>query len=39
MVLDMTSVRKAKADLKHTGGLSDAEIAEEAEWVEGLRVI
>ena len=30
MVLDTTIVRKAKADLNRTGGLSDAEIAEEA---------
>ena len=39
MALDMTSGRMAKAELKRTGGLSDAEIAIEAEWVAGLKVI
>ena len=39
MALDMTSGRMAKAELKRTGGLSDEEIAKEAEWVSGLRVI
>ncbi len=39
MALDMTSGRMAKAELKRTGGLSEAEIAIEAEWVKGLRVI
>jgi len=39
MALDMTSGRMAKAELKRTGGLSDEEIAKEAEWVAGLRVI
>ena len=39
MALDMTSGRMAKAELKRTGGLSDAEIATEAEWVAGLKVI
>jgi len=37
--VDMTSGRMAKAELKRTGGLSDEEIAEEATWVAGLRVI
>jgi len=37
--VDMTSGRMAKAELKRTGGLSDEEIAEEAAWVAGLRVI
>ncbi len=39
MALDMTSGRMAKAELKRTGGLSEEEIAKEAEWVKGLRVI
>ena len=39
MALDMTSGRMAKAELKRTGGLTDEEIAKEAEWVAGLRVI
>ncbi len=37
--VDMTSGRMAKAELKRAGGLSDEEIAEEATWVAGLRVI
>jgi len=37
--VDMTSGRMAKAELKRTGGLSDEEIAKEAAWVAGLRVI
>jgi len=37
--VDMTSGRMAKAELKRTGGLSDEEIAKEATWVAGLRVI
>ncbi len=39
MALDMTSGRMAKAELKRTGGLSEEEIAKEAEWVAGLKVI
>ena len=39
MALDMTSGRMAKAELKRTGGLIDDEIAKEAEWVAGLKVI
>ena len=39
MALDMTSGRMAKAELKRTGGLTDDEIAKEAEWVAGLKVI
>ncbi len=37
--LDMTSGRTAKAELRRTGGLTDAEIEKEAEWVRGLRVV
>ncbi len=38
MALDMTSGRMAKAELRRTGGLTDAEIAKEAEWVRGLQI-
>ncbi len=38
MALDMTSGRMAKAELRRTGGLTDADIATEAEWVRGLRI-
>jgi len=38
MALDMTSGRLAKAEIHRPGGLSDAELAAEADWVCGLRV-
>ncbi len=38
MALDMTSGRMAKAEIHRTGGLTDADIATEAEWVRGLRI-
>jgi molecular chaperone DnaK len=38
MALDMTSGRMARAEIHRTGGLSDEDIAREAEWVQGLRI-
>jgi molecular chaperone DnaK len=38
MALDMTSGRLAKAEIRRPGGLTDREVAAEAEWVRGLRV-
>jgi molecular chaperone DnaK len=38
MALDMTSGRMARAEIHRTGGLDDAAIAKEAEWVRGLRI-
>ena len=38
MALDMTSGRTAKAEIHRQGGLEDADIAKEAEWVRGLRI-
>ena len=38
MALDMTSGRMAKAELRRAGGLTDADIATEAEWVKGLKI-
>ena len=38
MALDMTSGRMARTEIHRTSGLSDEEIAEEAEWVRGLKI-
>lgn len=38
MALDMTSGRMAKTEIHRTGGLEDADIQKEAEWVRGLRI-
>ena len=38
MALDMTSGRMAKAEIHRTGGLEEADIAREAEWVRGLKI-
>jgi molecular chaperone DnaK len=38
MALDMTSGRMARAELHRSSGLSEDEIAHEAEWVRGLRI-
>jgi molecular chaperone DnaK len=38
MALDMTSGRMAKTEIHRPGGLTDQEIAKEAEWVRGLKI-
>ncbi|MCU0704474.1 MAG: Hsp70 family protein [Fimbriiglobus sp.] len=38
MALDMTSGRMAKAEIHRSGGLEEADIAKEAEWVRSLRI-
>jgi molecular chaperone DnaK len=38
MALDMTSGRMAKAEIHRPGGLTEAEIALEAEWVRHLKI-
>jgi len=38
MALDMTSGRMATAEIHRPGGLTDREIADEGEWVRGLKV-
>jgi molecular chaperone DnaK len=38
MALDMTSGKMARAELHRSSGLSEEEIAHEAEWVRGLRI-
>ena len=38
MALDMTSGRMAKTEIHRPGGLTDQEIAAEADWVRGLRI-
>jgi molecular chaperone DnaK len=38
MALDMTSGKMARTAIKRDSGLSDEEIAREAEWVRGLRI-
>ena len=38
MALDMTSGRMARAEIHRSGGLSEEDIAHEAEWVRGLRI-
>ncbi len=38
MALDMTSGKMARAEIHRSSGLSDEEIAREAEWVRGLRI-
>lgn len=38
MALDMTSGRMARTEIHRNSGLSDEEIAQEAEWVRGLRI-
>jgi molecular chaperone DnaK len=38
MALDMTSGRMARTTIHRSSGLSDEEIAREAEWVRGLRI-
>ena len=38
MALDMTSGRMQKADIHRSGGLEEADIAREAEWVRSLRI-
>jgi molecular chaperone DnaK len=38
MALDMTSGRMARTEIHRNSGLSDEEIAREAEWVRGLKI-
>jgi molecular chaperone DnaK len=38
MALDMTSGRMARAEIHRSGGLEEADIAREAEWVKSLRI-
>jgi molecular chaperone DnaK len=38
MALDMTSGKMARTEIHRSSGLSDAELAREAEWVRGLRI-
>ena len=38
MALDMTSGKMARTEIHRSSGLSDEEIAREAEWVRGLRI-
>ena len=38
MALDMTTGRMAKTEIHRPGGLTDQEIANEAEWVRGLTI-
>jgi molecular chaperone DnaK len=38
MALDMTSGKMARAEIHRSSGLSDAEIASEAEWVRSLKI-
>jgi molecular chaperone DnaK len=38
MALDMTSGKMARANIHRSSGLSEEEIAREAEWVRGLRI-
>jgi molecular chaperone DnaK len=38
MALDMTSGKMARTEIHRSSGLSDDEIAREAEWVRGLRI-
>jgi molecular chaperone DnaK len=38
MALDMTSGKMARAELHRTIGLSDEDLAKEADWVRGLRI-
>jgi molecular chaperone DnaK len=38
MALDMTSGKMARAELHRSSGLSDEEIAREADWVRGLKI-
>ena len=38
MALDMTSGRMARTEIHRSSGLSDEEIAKEAEWVRGLKI-
>ncbi|HEY7423439.1 MAG TPA: Hsp70 family protein [Gemmataceae bacterium] len=38
MALDMTSGKMARTEIHRSSGLSDDEIAQEAEWVRGLRI-
>lgn len=39
MALDMTSGRMAKTDIHRTSGLTEAEIAREAAWVQQLKIL
>jgi molecular chaperone DnaK len=39
LALDMTSGKMARTEIHRSSGLSDAEIAHEAEWVRGLRIL
>jgi molecular chaperone DnaK len=39
LALDMTSGKAAKAEIHRSGGLDDAAIAAEAEWLKGLRIL
>ena len=38
MALDMTSGKMARTEIHRTSGLSDEEIAREAEWVRSLKI-
>ncbi len=38
LATDLTTGRAARAEIRRTGGLSDAEIEREAAWVRGLRI-
>jgi molecular chaperone DnaK len=39
MALDMTSGKMARAEIHRSSGLSEAEVAREAAWVRGLRIL
>ncbi|MFO0936138.1 MAG: Hsp70 family protein [Gemmataceae bacterium] len=39
MALDMTSGRAARAEIHRSGGLSEEDIAREAEWVKSLKIL
>jgi molecular chaperone DnaK len=38
MALDMTSGKMAKAEIHRTGGLEDADIQRESDWLKGLKI-
>jgi molecular chaperone DnaK len=39
LALDMTSGKMARTEIHRSSGLSDDEVAREAEWVRGLRIL
>ena len=38
LATDLTTGRAARAEIRRTGGLTEAEIEREAAWVRGLRI-